>query len=619
MNDHEQSRLYALQQLNLLDTPPSESFDRITRMASQFFDLPIAAVSLTDADRQWFKSRVGVDHTEIPRVGACCAEVCDDTAPLVVTDLLASETYRDSHLAQKGIRFYAGAPLVTREGFTLGAMCVLGTEPRQTNEQELSVLRDLAAMVMTQIELQHAFGRTDPLTGLPNRSQFSEDLEDMTRDNAGAERVALLTELVDVSELSNVRRVMGPGYLDNLARAAAQHLKQALRPGTTLYHLTPWQFVHIIEPGKGVDLIHESLRLRAELADLNVRAVSNVMLDPVVGVAPFMLGSVGPEDVLRMAHSACQDAREGESGAGFYSAALDAEYQRRFTLLNDFTAALEASDQLRLVYQPRVALPDGRCRGAEALLRWHHPALGEISPAEFIPLLENSPLARPLTDWVVKTAVAQAEQWHRLGLDLCISVNVSAANLEEEDFAARVLSRMRRVGLPVDAIELELTESALISNSAAAREQLDALVEAGIEVAIDDFGTGYSSLFYLQQIPAHIVKIDRSFISHLDTDERGRVLVKSMISMAHDLDYRVVGEGVETHAAYSILADMGCDEVQGYLVAKPLEVEAFEAWLEQSPWGRQRPETKSATTAEPRVRKRLSRLIPPALGAENRH
>ena len=191
MMNNEQARLSVLRQLNLLDTPPSESFDRITRMASLLFDLPIAAVSLTDHDRQWFKSRVGVDHWEIPRFKACCGEVADTGAVLVVNDLLASRHYRDSQLAESGIRFYAGAPLVTSEGYTLGAMCVLGTEPRAVTEQERSILKDLAAMVMAQIDLQHAVGRVDPATGLPNYLRFVEDLSDLSRDDPGGQRYVL--------------------------------------------------------------------------------------------------------------------------------------------------------------------------------------------------------------------------------------------------------------------------------------------------------------------------------------------------------------------------------------------------------------------------------------------
>ena len=172
----EDARLAALHQLGLLDTAPTEAFDRITRMASQLFGLPIAAVSLTDSDRQWFKSRVGVDHCSIPRDRAPCAQVAESSHDLVIPDLLLDPCFRDSVLASAGVRFYAGAPLTTREGFCLGAMCVLGPEPRQTSEAEMASLHDLAAMVMAQIELQHAFGRVDPLSGLPNHNQFIEDL-----------------------------------------------------------------------------------------------------------------------------------------------------------------------------------------------------------------------------------------------------------------------------------------------------------------------------------------------------------------------------------------------------------------------------------------------------------
>ena len=250
MNTQEQDRLFALRQLNLLDTSPSESFDRITRMASQLFGLPIAAVSLTDENRQWFKSRVGVDQWEIPRGTAPCADVCDSSQILIIPDLLASNCYRNSYLANSGIRFYAGAPLVTREGYTLGAMCVLGTQPREVSEQEQATLYDLAAMVMAQIELQHAFGRIDPLTGLSNRHQFAEDLQDMERDTPKGQRVAIFTEVVHASELSTLHRTMGPAFLDELARIAAHCLQQAIGSKSKLYHLGGCQFVHLVNSSR---------------------------------------------------------------------------------------------------------------------------------------------------------------------------------------------------------------------------------------------------------------------------------------------------------------------------------------------------------------------------------
>jgi EAL domain-containing protein (putative c-di-GMP-specific phosphodiesterase class I)/GGDEF domain-containing protein len=579
MTSYEQERLFALRQLNLLDTPPSESFDRITRMASQLFDLPIAAVSLTDSDRQWFKSRVGVAHSQIPRFKACCGEVADTSGMVVINDLLSSPFYSDSTLAHSGIRFYAGAPLVTRDGYTLGAMCVLGPEPRDITEQERAVLRDLASMVMGQIEMQHAYGRVDPLTGLANRSQFLEDLDDLGRDRPGKRLFAFFTDLVDIAQMISIQRVMGPEFLDRLIRSAAFHLQRSLPEGVRLYSVSPWQFVHVMEASDDKEAVRLAVALRAELASLAPDESASMMMRSAIGVAPFLLGEQAAKDVLRIANSACQDARHDESGVGLYSSEIDARHQRRFVLLADFRTALTDPGQLRLDYQPRVDMRTGKCVGAEALIRWEHPLLGNVSPVEFIPLIEQTRLARPLTAWVVTAAVEQAALWQRMGLSLCISINVTALNLEETDFAETVIAALARHGLASSAIELELTESALISNSPAASAQLAALQAASISIAIDDFGTGYSSLSYLQKISAQVVKIDRSFITSLAQRARSQTLVRSMVHMAHDLGYTVVAEGIEEGDVYELLKSIGCDEAQGYLLSKPLRVGDFELWL----------------------------------------
>ncbi|WGI25172.1 GGDEF and EAL domain-containing protein [Halomonas alkaliantarctica] len=581
MKAQEQDRLFALRQLNLLDTSPSEGFDRITRMASQLLGLPIAAVSFTDENRQWFKSRVGVEHWEIPREMAPCGEVCDASQILVIPDLIDSDHYRNSYLAKSGIRFYAGAPLITREGHTLGAICVLDTQPREFSEQEQAMLRDLAALVMAQIELQHAFGRVDPLTGLPNRNQFAEDLQDMQRDLPKEWRVALLTEVVDVSEISALHRTLGPTYLDDLVRVAARCLQQAIGSGVKLYHLGGCQFVHLVNHASDTYLLTEALRLRQALLALESARAVPVLVRPTVGIAPFCLGEMAAADILRSAYAACLDARQARKGAGLFSLELDTDYQRRYMLLNDIGRALENEDELYLVFQPRLCLDSGECTGAEALLRWRHPIVGDLSPDEFIPLIEHTPMVKPLTQWVLRHTIHQAAVWYRQGETLRISVNVSATNLEEEHFTLRLLGEMAHMALPKANLEVELTESALVGQGEMAIEQLKALIAAGLRVAIDDFGTGYSSLSYLHEIPAHTVKIDRRFITHLDHDERAATLVASMISMAHNLGYRVVAEGIENDAVYRRLVQLGCDEAQGYLIAKPLSPAAFEKWLHQ--------------------------------------
>jgi GAF domain-containing protein len=358
-NYQEEGRLAALRQLKLLDTPASESFDRITRMASQIFNLPVAAVSLTDRDRQWFKSRVGIDHDSIPRDKAPCSEVAETNEPVVIEDFAASPSYADSLLAHAGTRFYAGAPLITTDGYGLGALCVLGTEPRQITPSEMAALIDLAAMVMAQIELQHAFGRIDPVSGLATQMQFRDDLVDLARDRPGERRFAVAVDLARDDELSRFRQAMGGARVDDMICEASLALQTALTPARTAYHVGAAQFAFLSPPDVEQDAYLGLLRSTFD----TIRAVSSVrfVTSVAIGVRPFILGEVAADDVLRGASSAAQDARREDGAIAVYSSSNDMAHRRRYRLLQDFGAALEADDQLRLVYQPRLALATGRC------------------------------------------------------------------------------------------------------------------------------------------------------------------------------------------------------------------------------------------------------------------
>jgi EAL domain-containing protein (putative c-di-GMP-specific phosphodiesterase class I)/GGDEF domain-containing protein len=573
----EAARLDALRHLDLLDTEPGEAFDRITRMAAQLFSLPSAAMSLTDADRQWFKSRVGIGPASMPRFDAPCALVTESGDALVIHDLLDHPRYRDSTTARCGIRFYAGVPLTTAAGFALGTLCVMGPEPRRTAPSELAALHDLAAMVMSQIELQHAAGRIDPHSGLPNRNQFIEDYHDMERNRPrGERRLAVMINLAAPEQLSNALRVMGSAYLDSIVSEAARSLRAEMGPKRKVYQLAPTQFVLIASPGE----VEESYfpKLLNWLAARNASAMARFVTTPAIGVAPFAMGEVECQDVLRMAHSAGQDAFHTANRLSTYSPAQDSAYQRRFTLLNAFGSALEQSGQLRLVYQPRMDLGTGMCIGAEALLRWTHPELGIVSPGEFMPIVEQTLMARPTTAWVIETALRQLALWRDAGVALQLSVNVSAPNLLEADFAQRVAQGLAEHGLEPHRLELEITESTIMEHPEMAHATLDALAAAGIRLAIDDFGTGYSSLSYLQSIPADVVKIDQSFMRQLVDDERKRSLVSAMVTLSHDLNYRVVAEGVETVEVLSFLKAAGCDEAQGYLFGRPMSAEDLTAF-----------------------------------------
>jgi len=575
----EDKRLAALHQLGLLDTAPTEAFDRITRMAGQLFGLPLAAVSLTDTDRQWFKSRVGIEHPSIPRGKAPCAQVAESSRSLTVPDLLLDPHYCNSPLAGAGIRFYAGAPLTTREGFCLGSMCVLGLEPRRMSEIEMASLHDLAAMVMAQIELQHAFGRVDPLSGLPNHTQFIEDLDDLVADRPLLERrLAVLVDVANPAQLSNVTRVMGSSFLYDMIQEAALAIRSAIGPTRKAYHVAPTQFAFLSPPG--VEEESYVALLANTMAVFRSSASSRFVTTSVIGVAPFVLGQVKPRDVLRIANSAVQDAHATERKVSVYSPAQDTVHRRRFTLLNEFGAALEQADQLSLVFQPRIDLASRTCVGAEALLRWRHPSLGVISPGEFIPIVEQTSMVKAMTAWVLDAALRQLAAWRDAGLDLQLSMNVSASNLLEHDLDRRVMQGLAKQALAPERLELELTESALMEDGGQALAMLEAIARAGVRLAIDDFGTGYSSLAYLQRLPVHVVKIDQSFMRDLEADERKRSLVSTMTLLSHNLGYRVVAEGVETKPVLDAIADAACDEVQGYFMSRPMPAADFSSWAQ---------------------------------------
>ncbi|QNE07754.1 sensor domain-containing phosphodiesterase [Croceicoccus marinus] len=566
---NEEARLNALRDLQLLDTPPSESYDRLTRLASRLLAAPVSTISLTDGDRQWFKSKVGVDLEEIPREQAPCSYAIEGGGIFVVPDLTADPRFIGSPLAEAGIRFYAGAPLFTRQGHGLGTICVVDSEPRNLREGEEEVLLDLAGMVMSQIELQNMVGRIDAVTGHANQFQMFEDLEAMARTRADTPVTALAVDVLSATRTTYTTRVLGSECMADLMKTAIRRMQDCAGNRGKVYHVDQTRCAILIEDG---------LLGGYEMADRIAEALGKPILcsgvpvhpDPVVGTYDFVAGEVSPRDVFRRLSNAGDDAQQAISGKARYNPASDQRNSRGFALLNDFARALEEPGQLSLAYQPRIDLLTGDRAGVEALLRWTHPELGSISPGEFVPLVEQTALARSMTEWVIAEAVKQSRTWQAAGLVLPISINASALNLDEADFAARLLAAAAAGRIEPRHLEIEFTESAVARDPDRVIEQLTALRDAGIGIAIDDFGTGYCNLAYLQKLPVSVLKIDQSFVRSLVTSAKDQMLVRTMIAMGHDLGYGIVAEGIETREAYDMLTGWGCNEGQGYFMSRPV-------------------------------------------------
>lgn len=568
---------YMLRRVKAAAMQDHESLLRLTRIAAKTLDVPAAAISLADSENQWFVTAIGLPMAGLPRDGAPCDETAEVLGPVFHSDLLAHSSYHQSPLAQAGIRFYAGVPLITEDGLPIGALNVFAPEPRNASPRELALLTDLAEAVMAQIKQTLAQIHIDPVSGLPNRNRFDEELADLAERHPGMPLIAVLIDLGSPEQVSTILRVMGPTALDQLITALGQFVRTTVDPADGVFHVSATQFATLAPLGAQVDDHLATVRklIQIEATRLQQQFGGGVVL----GIAPFILGETEPKNVLRMANSAVQDARLHHETVRLYSERHDEAYRRRFELVQSFERALKQPGELWLSFQPRIDLKHGVCHMAEALLRWDHPRLGAVSPAEFIPLIEPTAMIHGLTDWVVVQALDAVTAWRAHQPNFVVSINVSPHNLADESFAQRLLQRLGERGLPPAAIELEVTEATFIRNDATVMHTLNRLSEAGIALAIDDFGTGYSSLSYLQALPARTVKLDRSFMQGLETDQRKHALVGTTTMLCQTLGYRVVAEGLETLESVTAVAGIGCDEGQGFHFARPMPAAALSDWL----------------------------------------
>jgi predicted signal transduction protein with EAL and GGDEF domain len=295
-----------------------------------------------------------------------------------------------------------------------------------------------------------------------------------------------------------------------------------------------------------------------------------------VGIALYPFDDRGIEMLYRNADAAMYHAKdEGRNNFQFYSAEMNAQSAQRLALENALRRALER-DELRVFYQPQVDLNSGRIVGAEALVRWQHPELGLVSPADFIPLTEETGLIVPIGEWVLRQACAQARAWQDAGLPpLRVAVNLSARQLRQRDLYDVVTAALQQAGLAPEWLEVELTESLVMHDVNRTIDVLRGLKQMGVTVAVDDFGTGYSSLSYLQRLPIGVIKIDRAFIEHISDNPDDAAIAKAIIALAKSLQLKTVAEGVETGAQADFLRRHGCDVMQGYYFSRPLPADKF--------------------------------------------
>ena len=417
----------------------------------------------------------------------------------------------------------------------------------------------------------------DPLTGLLNRAGFRQAATEALRENPDAVVVR-----IDLDVLSTFSDALGHAWGDRMVVAANRRIRDVLGARATAARLEGTTFAVLLTGEAAAKAQESAQRLRDVLSD--PYPVDRLTVDAcaVVGyVSPAMEDNPAEADVdtlLQHGDLAVRAARTGGDPVRAYMPSMGQVFLRRFQLVTQFRESVE-SGQVKVHYQPKVALPSRQVLGVEALVRWRHPEYGDLQPDEFVPAVEAAGLIGALTEFVMEQSLIRVRKWLDNGLRISAAVNLSVRSLAEQDFPERVAEALARHDVPPELLTFELTESGVMADPQKALPVLRRLHALGVVLAVDDFGTGYSSLAYLRRLPVDEVKIDKSFVVGMGTDLGDLAVVRSIVELGHSLGLTVVAEGVEDDVARDQLTSMGCDIAQGYLISRPLSESRLEAWL----------------------------------------
>ena len=451
------------------------------------------------------------------------------------------------------------------------------SEPGSGQRLYVLVASDITERRQIEQELRY-LANFDPLTDLPNRTLLAERMaQAIVRARRRQSKVALL--FIDLDRFKDINDSLGHAAGDRILRQVAQRLREAAGPGPTVARIGGDEFTVLLEDLEAPEQADAcAQRLIARFDEpLRLDDHQEMVITPSIGICVYPDHAQVPTDLLKHADTAMYQAKAaGRRTFRRYDASMEGHSRRRANLVAALRRARERGE-LQLHFQPQVSLRSGRIVGVEALLRWHSAEFGEVAPAQFVPLAEESGLIPAIGEWVLAAACRTLADWRRAGIaGVSMAVNISAAQLLHGDLASTVRQALEASGAPADALELELTESMLMANADLAAQRLKALRELGVAIAVDDFGTGYSSLAYLRRLPITTLKIDKAFIDDLGQpgDGEDAAITTTVIAMAHSLGLGVVAEGVETDAQLGFLRQHRCDVVQGFWLARPMPADA---------------------------------------------
>ena len=457
-------------------------------------------------------------------------------------------------------------------------------EPDSTNGDELAQLGSAFASMSgalreREARILHQAGH-DQVTGLANRVAAEALIERVLIEQPETPAALLMVVL---ERLPEIIKTLGHELSDRVMRHAGECLREPTRGGV-IARATDGQFSVFLPQTNRQAAIAAAFRVVEALSEPYHEEDFILDMAPAVGIALAPAHGRHAGELLRRAEVALIATRGADEPVAVYEPDTDPHRPERLSLMADLRDALAHDEGLELHYQPKLNLRNGRVDCAEALVRWRHPRLGMVSPATFVPLAEESGNVRRLTRWVLAAGIAQAGRWQEAGLSLRVSLNISARDLDDNELPRRVAELLKLHRVNPGGIVLEVTESAIMGKPDAAIAVLRRLADLGVDLSIDDFGVGQSSFAYLRRLPVRELKIDQTFVRHLGESREDQLIVRSIVELGHHLGYHVTAEGVEDAAGLAVLAKVGSDHGQGYLIARPMEATAFEAFLAAGQW-----------------------------------
>ncbi len=428
------------------------------------------------------------------------------------------------------------------------------------------------------LEQKAAYEAThDSLTGLPNRTLFIDRLQQATIA-AKRDSTQLAVLILDMDRFKDVNDTLGHYNGDRLLKQVGLRLSAVIRESDTLARIGGDEFGFILprlqestDVEKVAKKIKKSLGGTFALEDLSFEVQASI------GATLFPEHGKDADTLIQRADVAMYVAKQNKTGYALYAKNFDQHSPHRLTLMGELRQAIH-SDELILHYQPKIISKTGHNHAVEALVRWNHPSHGIMPPGEFIPLAERTGLIEELTLWVLKSALRQGAAWHQQQRDIGIAVNVSTLSLLNPEFSAMLTSLLAVYNFPARLFFMEITETSIMVEPERSLAILDRIHQKGVNLSIDDFGTGYSSLAYLKKLPVSEIKIDKSFVTDMLTNDSDATIVNATIQLGHNLGLKVVAEGVENHQTFNALKAMGCDLQQGFFISRPLPAEEIAAW-----------------------------------------